>query len=103
MPTDLSDAARVEEITQLGIDRATAVRRIIGMDKDLLLDAHSKFDVARGLKLMERVEALKLFWLEEVMPVPDLPAIRRAERMPTAGGEAIYGTMDFFGILMLAR
>jgi galactonate dehydratase len=95
IPADLSDTARVEEITQLGIDRATAVRKTMGMDKDLLLDAHSKFDLARGLKLIERVEVLKLFWLEEVTPVPELPAIRRAERMPMAGGEATYGTRGF--------
>jgi galactonate dehydratase len=95
MPADLSNAAKVEEITQLGIDRATAVRNIIGNGKDLLLDAHSKFDLARGLKLIDRVEPLKLFWLEEVTPVPELPAIRHAERMPTAGGEVIYGAKGF--------
>ncbi|MDQ1473470.1 MAG: galactonate dehydratase, partial [Bryobacterales bacterium] len=95
MPRDLSDAVRVEEITQLGIDRATAVRKVLGGGRDLLLDAHSKFDLARGLDLAKRVEPLNLFWLEEVTNVPDLPAIRRAERMPAAGGEVIYGTKGF--------
>jgi len=85
----------MEEITQLGIDRASAVRKAIGPDRDLLLDAHSKFDLPRGLELMNRVEVLKLFWLEEVTPVPSLPAIRHAERMPTAGGEVIYGAGGF--------
>jgi L-alanine-DL-glutamate epimerase-like enolase superfamily enzyme len=92
---DLSDGAKVEEITQLGIDRASAVRKAIGPARDLLLDAHSKFDLPRGLELMNRVEVLKLFWLEEVPPVPGLPAIRHAERMPTAGGEVIYGAGGF--------
>jgi galactonate dehydratase len=95
MPRDLSDASKVEEISQLGIDRAAAVRRAIGPSRDLLLDAHSKFDKDRGLALLKRVEPLKLFWLEEVTKVPDLPAIRRAERMPTAGGEVIYGARGF--------
>ena len=95
MPRDLSNAARVEEITQLGIDRATAVRKVMGSDRDLLLDAHSKFDLERGLALLKRVEPLRLFWLEEVTKVPDLPAIRRAERMPSAGGEVIYGMKGF--------
>ena len=95
MPHDRSDAAKVDEITQLGIDRATAVRKAIGQEKDLLLDAHSKFDVPRGLNLIKQLEPLRLFWLEEVTPVPGLGAIRRAERMPTAGGEVIYGAGGF--------
>ncbi len=96
MPRDLSDRAKVEEITQLGIDRATAARKAIGPQRDLLLDAHSKFDVERGLKLIPRLAPLKLFWLEEVTPPPGLPAIRRAERMPTAGGESLYGAKAFY-------
>src|SRR5260370_32229513 len=91
MPADLSDAAKVEQITQLGIDRATAVREGLGQGRELLLDAHSKFDLARGLALPKRVEPLRLFWLEEVTRVPDLPAIRRSAAMPAAGGELIYG------------
>ena len=96
MPADLSDAAKVEEITQLGIDRAVAARKAIGPERELLLDAHSKFDLERGLKLIPRVAGLKLFWLEEVTPPPGLPAIRRVEQMPTAGGETLYGAKAFY-------
>jgi galactonate dehydratase len=95
MPADLSDASKVEQITQLGIDRAAAVRQVLGPDKDLLLDAHSKFDLARGLALPKRLEPLRLFWLEEVTPAPGLPAIRRAAPMPSAGGELIFGMKGF--------
>jgi len=95
MPADLSNESRTEQITQLGIDRAAAVRKVLGPDKDLLLDAHSKFDPAHGQALLKRVEGLKLFWLEEVTPVPGLPAIRSEAPMPSAGGEVIYGTSGF--------
>ncbi len=95
MPRDLADARKVEEITQLGIERAEAVRGVLGSDKDLLLDAHSKFDLRRGLALPRRLEHLQLFWLEEVTLVPDLPAVRREARMPSAGGEVIYGAKGF--------
>lgn len=95
MPDDLSNASTVEEITQLGIDRAAAVRKVLGPDRDLLLDAHSKFDLTRGLALPKRLEPLKLFWLEEVTRVADLPAIHRAAPMPSAGGEVIYGAKGF--------
>jgi galactonate dehydratase len=96
MPADLSDGAKVEQITRLGIDRAAAVRKVLGPEKDLLLDAHSKFDRARGLELLKRVEALRLYWLEEVTPVPDLPAIHHAASMPTAGGEVLFGEKGFY-------
>ena len=99
MPNDLTDAAKVEQITQMGIDRATAVRQTIGDQRDLLLDAHSKFDLDRGLQLVRRVEHLKLFWLEEVTKVPDLPAIHRAGRMPAAGGEVLSGARAFLPYL----
>ncbi len=59
------------------------------------MDAHSKFDLTRGLQLLHRVEPLKLFWLEEVTRVADLPAIRHAAPMPSAGGEVIYGARGF--------
>lgn len=95
MPADLSDAAKVEQITQLGIERAAAVRDVLGPNKDLLLDAHSKFDLARGLALAKRLEPLRLFWLEEVTRVSDLPAIRRSAPMPSAGGEMVYGVKGF--------
>jgi len=95
MPDDLSNASKVEEITQLGIDRASAVRQVLGPGRDLLLDAHSKFDLARGLALPKRLQPLSLFWLEEVTKVPDLPAIHRAAAMPSAGGEVIYGATGF--------
>jgi galactonate dehydratase len=95
MPDDLSNASKVEDITQLGIDRAAAVRKVLGPDRDLLLDAHSKFDLTRGLALPKRLEPLHLFWLEEVTRVADLPAIHRAAPMPSAGGEVIYGVKGF--------
>src|SRR4051794_14923526 len=58
----------VERITNLGVARAEAVRSAIGPRVDLLLDAHSHFDLNRGLELARRVEPLNLFWLEEVVP-----------------------------------
>ena len=64
MPRDLSDGARIEEFTRLGIASATAVRRAIGPKADLLIDVHSHLDVPRGLDLARRLEPLNLFWLE---------------------------------------
>lgn len=88
----------VERVTALGMDRARAVREVIGPQRDLLLDAHSHFALDKGLELARRVEPLKLFWLEEVTP-PDPPEnlarINREAAMPTAGGESLFGVKGF--------
>ena len=99
MPRGLKDAAKIEEFTRFGIDCAKAVRQAIGPKRDLLIDAHSHFDREHGLDLARRFEPLNLFWLEEVTPArppDDLAAINRAAKMPTAGGESIYGVQGFY-------
>jgi galactonate dehydratase len=99
MPRDLSNAARTEEFTQMGIARADAVRKTIGPKRDLLVDVHSHLDLDRGLQLARRMEYLNLFWLEEVTPAKPIELLARINqeaKMPTAGGEAIYGVKGFF-------
>lgn len=99
MPRDLRDPARIEEFTREGIACAAAVRQTIGPKADLLIDAHSHFDLEHGLELAKRFEPLNLFWLEEVTPakpVENLAAINRAAKMPTAGGESIHGVKGFY-------
>ena len=99
MPRDLSNAAQIEDFTKLGIARADAVRKVIGPKRDLLVDVHSHLDLDRGLQLARRMEYLNLYWLEEVTPakpVEMLARINRDAKMPTAGGEAIYGVKGFY-------
>jgi galactonate dehydratase len=99
LPHDLADPIARERLTAAGIADAQAVRAAIGPDRDLLIDAHSRFSLQQGLDLLPRLDALKLFWLEEVTtakPLSDLAAINRAASMPTAGGEDIQGVEGFY-------
>jgi galactonate dehydratase len=94
MPANGS-AAEIEAHTRLGVDCARAVREVLGPRGDLLIDAHSHFDRARGMDLLQRMEPLHLFWLEEVTrPLADLAAIHRAAAMPTAGGESLFALRE---------
>jgi galactonate dehydratase len=94
MPSNGS-AAEIEAHTQLGIDSVRAVRDVLGPGGDLLIDAHSHFDRARGMDLLRRLEPLNLYWLEEVTrPLEDLAAINEAAPMPTAGGESLFGLQE---------
>jgi galactonate dehydratase len=99
MPRGLTDAARIEEFTKTGLECATAVRHAIGSERDLLIDVHSHYDLQRGLDLARRFEPLHLFWIEEVTPPKPLEwlaTINREAKMPTAGGESIYGVGGFY-------
>jgi galactonate dehydratase len=99
MPRGLTDPAKIEEFSKLGLDCAAAVRQVIGPKRDLLIDVHSHFDLAHGRELARRFEPLNLFWLEEVTPprpLEWLATINREAKMPTAGGESIYSVRGFY-------
>lgn len=99
MPRDLGDRKLIEDFTRRGIECAQAVRQAIGPKRDLLIDVHSHLDVERGRDLVQRMEPLNLFWIEEVTPaepVENLAAIRRGAKIRTAGGELILGVKGFY-------
>lgn len=96
MPNNGS-AAEIAAHTRLGTDCIRAVRDVIGPDRDLLVDAHSNFDLERGLALLRDLEPLELFWLEETArDFSILSQISQAAPMQTAGGESLFGVAEFF-------
>jgi len=99
MPQGATDPATRERYTAEGVADAQAVRDAIGPNRDLLIDAHSRFSLQEGLALLPRLDPLKLFWLEEVTPakpLSDLATINHTAKMPTAGGENIHGVAGFY-------
>lgn len=99
MPHGLTDKAEIQRYMDAGIAAAQAVRDVIGDERDLLVDAHSHFNLEDGLTLAKRFEPLNLYWLEEVTPrdpVENLAAINKAATMRTAGGEGIHGVKGFY-------
>ncbi|MEZ5355139.1 MAG: mandelate racemase/muconate lactonizing enzyme family protein [Bryobacteraceae bacterium] len=81
---------------QLGIDCIAAVRKVLGPDRDLLVDGHSNFNLEEGLDVTRRLTPLRLFWWEEVCRgIGNLAEINRQAPMQTAGGESLYGVQGF--------
>ncbi len=96
MPPLDAEPAAIEKAMDLAVECVRAVREAIGPKRDLLVDVHSRLDLARGLKLARRLEPLRLFWLEEVCRRwEDLAAIKGEAPMPTAGGEALFSVKAF--------
>jgi len=91
------DPSKAEAHIQLGLDCARAIRQAAGPKADILIDGHSNFTLERGLQLAREFEPLNLFWLEEVCRgIPELARINQAAKMPTAGGESIFGLKGFY-------
>lgn len=84
---------------RLAIECAQAARRVLGPSRDLLIDVHSLLSVPEGLGILKDMEALKLYWLEEVTaaePLQALATINQATTMTTAGGESLVGIEAFY-------
>jgi len=95
LPKD--DPIKRSTATQLGIDCVAAVRKTIGPARQLFVDGHSNFNLREGLDVTQRLEPYNLGWWEEAVPgIADLARINAAARMPTAGGESLYGLKQFY-------
>lgn len=81
-----------------GIASIAAVRDAVGAEVQIMVDAHSLFDVPLAIDVAERLEPYKLTWYEEPV-APEMTAetvtIRRAIKQPMAGGEILFGTAGF--------
>lgn len=84
------------------VKQITAVREAIGMDIDLCLDGHGRYDLPSGLRIAEEMEQFKLMFLEEPIPAENLDSLReitRQSKTPICTGENQYLAHDFRKIL----
>jgi D-galactarolactone cycloisomerase len=78
----------------------TAIRRAVGDDVDLMLDANGAYSAADAIELARRIEDLHIAWFEEPVVADDLDGyerVRAATSIPLAAGEAEftrYGARD---------
>lgn len=86
----------------LGLDEdaanVAAIRAAIGPETKLMMDANHAFNRHEARALVERVAAHGLGWFEEPLSPDDYTGyreLRRASRIPLAGGECEYGVAGF--------
>jgi L-alanine-DL-glutamate epimerase-like enolase superfamily enzyme len=80
------------------IARISAVRKVIGSDAPLMVDANQAFSYAEALRRGRAYEDLGCRWFEEPVAASDTDAhVRLAERLdiPIAAGENRYGQHAF--------
>lgn len=91
-----------QRLLKAGIERVHAVREAIGMDAMLMVDCHCRLDLPAALQFLDAVAALRLDWLEDVLPYHDLDGWQRLKsnsRVPLIGGETARGIRDLLPFL----
>lgn len=84
------------------IDRAAAVREILGPERDFAIDFHGRLSAAMARRVLPLLEPFQPMFVEEpVLPEFShlLPAIAASTSVPLATGERLYSRWDFREVL----
>ena len=77
----------------------TELRRTLGPDAALMVDANQGWSIDQALEMLPKLEAFRLGWIEEPIradvPWSEWQRLKAATRIPLAGGENIAGDADF--------
>jgi L-alanine-DL-glutamate epimerase-like enolase superfamily enzyme len=85
------------------VRRVAAVRRLIGPDRPLMVDANQLWDLPAARRAARELAAYDVFWLEEPLPAEDFrgyAALRAAIDIPLAAGESLYTEAQFRDLLL---
>jgi D-galactarolactone cycloisomerase len=82
---------------------AGAVRKAIGPEVALMMDANHAYDATRAIQLGRRLADLDIGWFEEPVPPEDLAGyaeVRAQQPIPVAGGECEFTRFGFREVLL---
>lgn len=80
------------------IERVRAVRKAVGDDVKLMLDANCAYRTYEAVQIAQRLEEFDIFWFEEPVAPDDYEGFRRLSEMttiPLAAGENEYTRYGF--------
>ncbi len=70
-----------------------AVREAVGVDTDIAVDCHWRYNVSDIVKVARELEPFRLLWLEDPVPPDNLAALKEVSakvRVPIATGENLF-------------
>jgi len=85
------------------LERVRTVRKAIGDDVLLMVDANHAYNVHTAIKLGRELEEQKIFWFEEPVSPEDVRGyaeVTRSLNIPIAGGEAEFTRFGFRELLI---
>ncbi|MBC63970.1 MAG: dehydratase [Chloroflexi bacterium] len=82
--------------------RVESVRKSVGDNIDILIEAHAKFNVMNAIKIGKKLEKYNPLWYEEPVSeerVSELLEVRKKVNIPIATGERLYTKFPFAEIV----
>ena len=89
---------RVGDNPRIDVARATAVRKRVGDEIDILVDANTGYKLDDVRRVMPAYEELQIGWLEEPFPAQDYRSYQMATKLgnvPLAAGENHFTRFEF--------
>lgn len=86
----------------LAIDIIAAVRDAVGDQVDLLIEGHSRFNVATAVQFSEAIARFRPAWFEEPVPHTNIGAmveVAKRSPVPVATGESLSNKQQFAELL----
>lgn len=86
----------------LSLDIIRAVRDAVGPSVDLLIEGHSRFNVATAVEFAEAMHAQRPAWFEEPvhhLNIPAMAEVARRSPVPIATGESLSSKQQFAELL----
>jgi galactonate dehydratase len=86
----------------LSLDVIRAVRDAVGPSVDILIEGHSRFNVATAIEFAEAIHEFRPAWFEEPVPHTNIPAmveVARRSPVPIATGESFSTKQQFAELL----
>ncbi len=80
------------------VQRVRAAREALGLEVDLMADAHGTFSVPEAKRFLREIEDCALGWLEEPVTPDDhrgMAEVRASTATPIAAGESEFTRFDF--------
>lgn len=84
------------------IRRITQIRRLVGNDIELMVDANEAWNVNDAIRFCEGVKDLDLYWVEEPLEPDDLTnhkVLADKTCIPIASGESEFTKYGFWGLI----
>ena len=94
------DPARLDALTKNGISCVAAVRKSIGPNRILIVDANGAFEVKMALDVAKELAVIGVDCLEEPTPtLAGMAEVNAAAKMPIGGGESLFAVGQAFPYL----
>jgi len=84
--------------TSEDLSRVTAIRRAIGPEPQLMVDANQAYNARSTMEFAQALVPFNVAWLEEPVPAHDIAAyreVKRNARIPIAAGENLHSPEEF--------